>query len=547
MAVWFALLVVGSVTLSAQPRSRFPFHSASVNSRDIAFALAGDLWIVQRGGGQARRLLSSRGGMLNPVFSPNGSDIAFSMVANGNLDAYAIAATGGEPRRLTYHPGTDLVCGWRPDGQSVLVSSDRAADRAAAELRLITVPAAGGRINELPFPRAGTGAFSPDATQIAYTGLPLSPLEVFWRQYRGGAAFSIQIGNLSDSRIEPLPRPASGSNDGLPMWLANQIYFVSDRTGTYNLFEFDRRTRKITQLTSFAGDDIRFASASASGDAIVFIQDGAIHLYDVKTKSHRPVEIRVEDDFPEAQPRDVAVTSWIRSADVSPDQKYVLLEARGEVLKVNLQTGEMENLTQSASAAEHSPRWSPDGSKIAYLSNESGEYQLHIRPAAGAGPSRKIAIEEKPSVYGELVWSPDSTKMALSGHGQRLFHIDVQAGNAHLIDSADHADPNENGFFQPSWSSDSRWLAYSKYLPNHLRGIFVHSLQDGRSVAVTDSRFDARQPRFDANGKFLYFNGSVKQRPRQVRHGGKPVPSGDHQIDLPGHPRQRQRSVARAS
>jgi tricorn protease len=158
--------------------------------------------------------------------------------------------------------------------------------------------------------------------------------DLFRRRYRGGATSSILIGNLSDSGVEQLPR--SGSNDGLPMWLAGNIYFVSDRTGVYNLFVYDTRSKKVTQLTRFEDYDIRFASASASEDAIVFIQDGAIHLYDLKTASHRPVEIRLSGDFPEIKPREVGVASWIRSSDVSPDRKYVLLEVRGDVLKVAL-------------------------------------------------------------------------------------------------------------------------------------------------------------------------------------------------------------------
>src|SRR5262249_43807567 len=159
-----------------------------------------------------------------------------------------------------------------------------------------------------------------------------------------------------------------------------------------------------------------------------------------------------------------------RSSDVSPDRKYVLLEARGEILKVDLQTGAFENLTKSSMFAERLPRWSPDGKKIAYLSDESGSYQLHIRSATSEGTVSKIAIEPTPSLYGELLWSPDSTKVALSNRGLSLFYIDIAKGESHRVDIATHADPLEDSFFQPSWSPDSRWIAYAKRLPNRLRG-----------------------------------------------------------------------------
>jgi tricorn protease len=526
MSRLFALLVFLIVSFNiseAQTHIPRPFGSASVSRSEITFSFAGDLWIVDRSGGDARRLTSSPDGKMNPVFSPDGSEVAFSMYAKNNLDVYVIPASGGEPRRLTYHPGADLACGWTPNGKAVLIESFRSAQRTAGEVRLLTIPAGGGMPAELPFPKAGMGSFSSDGARIAYTPFPLPPPEIFHRHYRGGATSSILIGNLSDSRIEELPR--SGSNDGLPMWLDNNIYFVSDRAGAYNLFVYDTRSKKVSQLTRFEDYDIRFASASASGDAIVFIQDGAIHLYDLKTASHRPVEIRLSGDFPEIKPREVAVASWIRSSDVSPDRKYVLLEARGEILKVDLQTGESENLTQSPVAAERIPRWSPDGKKIAYLSDESGAYQLQIRPAAGEGSARKIAIEQKPSIYSELLWSPDSTKVALSNRGLALLYVDIEKEESHRIDIATHSYAVGDSFFEPSWSPDSRWLAYTKHLPNRLRGVFVHSIDSGKSALITDGRSDSSRPSFDKNGKYLYFRASANAGPDKYGMSGNPFRS----------------------
>ncbi|HKQ72770.1 MAG TPA: PDZ domain-containing protein [Blastocatellia bacterium] len=526
MSRLFALLVFLIVSCSiseAQPRIPRPFASASVSRSEIAFSFAGDLWIVDRSGGEARRLMSSPSAKYNPIFSPDGSEIAFGMEINRNWDVYVVPTSGGEPRRLTHHPGVDFACGWTPDGKAVLVESFRAAQRFPGESRLLTIPAGGGMPTELPFPQAGIGSLAPDGARIAYTSLPLAPQDQFHRNYRGGATSSILIGNLSDSRVEELPR--SGSNDGLPMWLGDNIYFVSDRAGVYNLFAYDTRSKKVTQLTRFEKYDIKYASMSASGDAIVFIQDGAIHLYDLKTASHRPVEIRLSGDFPEIKPRQVDVASWIRSSDVSPDQKYVLLGVRGEILKVDLQTGAFENLTHSPGVAEHTPRWSPDGKRIAYLSDESGEYQLHVRPAAGEGPVRKIAIEQKPSIYTELQWAPDSTKVALSNRGLALLYVDIDKEKSHRVDIATHDYTVGASLFEPSWSPDSRWLAYARRLPNRLRGVFVHSLESGRTALITDSRSDSRRPSFDKNGKYLYFRASANAGPDKYGMSGNPFRS----------------------
>lgn len=516
----FIFLIVSFNICEAQTRTPRPFGSVSVSHSKIVFSFAGDIWIVDRSGGEARPLTLSPGGKVYPVFSPDGSEVAFSMYVNNNMDVYVVPTSGGKSRRLTYHPGFDFPCGWTPDGKTILIESNRSAKRGSIEIQLLTIPAGGGMPNELPFPISGLGSFSPVGGQIAYTSLPLSPQELFWNHYRGGATSSILISNQSYTRVEELPR--SDSNDSFPMWLTNNIYFVSDRTGVYNLFVYDTRSKKVSQLTSFHDYDIKCASASASGDAIVFVQDGSIHLYDLKTGRHQPIEIQVVGDFQEIKPWRVDVANWIRSSDVSPDQKYMLIEARGEVLKVDIQSGEVENLTQSSGVTERTPRWSPDGKKIAYLSDESGEYQLYIRPTRGGGQVHKIAIEQKPSLYGELLWSPDSTKIVLSNRGLTLLYVDIDKEDSHRVDIETYADPDGDLSFEPSWSPDSRWIAYTKHLPNRLRGVFVHSLDSGKNQLITDGRSDSRRPSFDQNGKYLYFKASTNMGPIKYGMSGNP-------------------------
>src|SRR6266403_5501583 len=84
----------------------------------IAFAYAGDLWLVPRDGGEARLLTSGNGTKSDPVFSPDGSMIAFTGDYDGNVDVYVMPSAGGVPRRLTHHPAVDEVVGWAPDGKS---------------------------------------------------------------------------------------------------------------------------------------------------------------------------------------------------------------------------------------------------------------------------------------------------------------------------------------------------------------------------------------------------------------------------------------------
>src|ERR1051326_3522435 len=138
-------------------------------SRDsVAFEYAGDLWVVSRNGGQARRLTSTPGVEIDPRFSPDGAQIAFSATVAGNTDVYVVPAAGGDPKRLTYHPGSDRVRGWTPDGKRVVFGSSRVSAPQQSYYRLFSIALDGGLPEALPMPRAFTGTYSPDGKRLAY-------------------------------------------------------------------------------------------------------------------------------------------------------------------------------------------------------------------------------------------------------------------------------------------------------------------------------------------------------------------------------------------
>jgi tricorn protease len=478
-----------------------PLQSPAISATQVAFAYAGSIWIVDRNGGEARRLTKTPGDEIFPSFSPDGAQIAFSKNVGGNFDVYVMPATGGEMRRLTYHPKPDFVVNWTPDGKDVLFSSARTSDSFS---RLYRISAAGGFETDLPFPLGNNVSLSPDGTRAALATHRAQPS---WRNYRGGAANRIQILKLADSQAEAII-PRENSNDTAPMWVGNTIYFISDRTGTSNLFAYDLAGKKLSQLTRFEKTDIK--AAGAGGDAIVFTQGGRLQLYDLKTNEARIVPVTVAGEFPETQARTVKAARWIRSFNLSPNGKEVLFGARGEVLTLDVEKNEARNLTQTPGVAERFPAWSPDGKSIAYFSDESGEYQLHVRPVQTEGATRRISIERAPSFYSEPVWSPDSKRVAFSDKRLALWTVDVERGAAQKIDTSTFAG---QGNFSLAWSPDSRWLAYSKFLPNRQRGLFLYSFETGKTTTIIADRLDAESPVFDRSGRYLYFLSSTNAGP----------------------------------
>ncbi len=475
----------------------------SVSRSQIVFQFAGSLWLVSRQGGDARRLTTG-GHERHPIFSPDDSWVAFTGEYDGNPDVYLVPATGGVPRRLTYHPGSDNVLGWTPDGKQVLFRSDRASFTGGAP-RLFTMAIDGVFPAEVPLPRAAEGSFSADGSHLAY--VPNVQWQRAWKRYRGGQTRSIWIANLGDSSIEA-KIPRDNSNDFNPMWVGNTIYFLSDRNGPVTLFAFDTRSKEVTQVVPNDGLDIK--SASAGPGAIVYEQFGSLHLLDLSSGQNQALDIRVAGDLPEVRPHFRKIEpKQIQSAALSPTGARAVFGARSEIFTVPAEKGDIRNLTQTPAVVERDPAWSPDGKSIAYLSDESGEYALHIRDQSGSGEARKIALGQPPTFYYSPTWSPDSKKIAYTDKRLNVWYLDLdkKTPTPERVDADTYAGPFT--LLGPVWSPDSRWLAYTKQLRNHLHAVFVYSLEQGRSRQLTDGMSDALFAAFDREGKYLYFTAST--------------------------------------
>lgn len=475
----------------------------TLSRSQIVFVYAGDLWIVGREGGTASRLTTGSGVETDPKFSADGSLVAFTGEYDGNVDVYVVPATGGVPRRLTYHPGPDLVTAWTADGKQILFRSNRTSTNNVP--KLFTVSVDGGFPAEVPLPMGVTGSYSADGSRLAY--VPTIKWQEAWKQYRGGQTTPIWLARLSDSSIEKLPR--DNSNDSNPMWVGDKIYFLSDRNGPVSLFAYDTNSKKVTQLVKNDGLDIK--SANAGPGAIVYEQFGSLHLYDLASGKERKLNITVSGDLTGVRPRYVKVARSISAAALSPTGARAVFQARGEIITVPAEKGDARNLTNTAGAAERYPAWSPDGKSIAYFSDESGEYALHLRDQTGMGEVKKINLGTPPSFFYSPVWSPDSKKIAFTDKRLNLWFVDVDKGTPVKVDTNTYENPFR--VMDPTWSPDSRWITYTKQLDNRLGAVFIYSLETSKTNQITDGMSDARFANFDKNGKHLYFTASTDAGP----------------------------------
>ena len=501
-----ALVVLGALASSAQESKPLLMQNPTMSKTQIAFAYGGEIWIVDRNGGDAKRLITGTGIESGPVFSPDGSMVAYTGNYDGNEDVYVVSAAGGEPRRLTYHPSSDVALGWTPDGKRILFRSTR--NSYSRFERLFTVSVDGGFPTELPLPMGVEASFSADASQIAYVPrwnrrLGAAPNYIAIQHYRGGQTAPIWIANLSDSSIVKVPR--DNSNDFNPMWIGGKIYFLSDRGGAVSLFAYDVNTKEVKEVVKNEGFDIKSASSGPGG--IVYEKLGSLHVYDLASGKTKQLDVRVAGDLPQVAPHFEKVAEHILSGAISPTGQRAVFEAHGEILTVPAEKGDIRNITRSPSVADRDPSWSPDGKSIAYFSDESGEYALHIRSQDGIAPARKIDLGQPPSFFYSPTWSPDSKKIAYSDKRLNLWYVDLDHPAPVKVDTDRFDSPIHE--FDVVWSPDNKWLAYTKQLENHLRAVFVYSLDDKKSTQITDGMSDALYPNFDKNGKYLYFTAST--------------------------------------
>jgi len=472
-------------------------RSPDVYGDRIVFVYGGDLWTAPVAGGDAVRLTTHPGTEENPFYSPDGQWIAFDAEYDGNTDVYIIPATGGEPQRLTYHPYPDTVTGWSPDGRHVVFGSSRESLSRSQQLYRIAVD--GVFPEPLPFPMAFNGDYSPDGAYYAYNPLPPGVFQA-WRRYRGGTAPSVWIFSFADNSVKMVPR--TDSNDVYPQWAGSGILFLSDRDRVLNLYRYDPVTDTLTQLTAFKGADIK--TFGTDGRTVVFEREGWLHAMNPADGQITRLTVNIPNEQLNRRPRFVKAERLIFNADISPTGQRAVFEARGEIVTVPAEKGDVRNITRTDDRAERRPAWSPDGAQIAYFGEHDGEYVLKIVDQKGLEEPRIVTLPE-PTFYYDLVWSPDSRKLAFNDVKQNLYMLDLATEKVTTVDT----DPQFLRYPTPVWSPDSRWLVYTRSATNRMQAIYLYSVEDGQSHQLTDAMSFAADPVFDKSGKYLYFTAST--------------------------------------
>ncbi len=507
IAICTGLLLTAASLTGINPTDTRLMRQPAISDSHIAFVYANDLWVAQADGSSPRRLTIDEGIESSPFFSPDGKLIAFSAEYDGNVDVFVVPVEGGIPMRLTWHPGYDLCKGFTVDGQKVLFLSQRSV-HTRRYFQLFTVPVGGGFPTKLVIPNAYHACYSPDGGQMAYS--PIQDRFRQWKNYRGGTISRLWLFSFADHSHVEIPKPDGGCNDIQPMWIGEKVFFLSDRNGEFNLFSYNTSDRAIEQHTRYR--DFPIQAAGHHGEKIIFEQAGYLHTFDVESGTAEKLTVGIAADLQEPRPRYVKGGQYIRSGDISPSGARAVFDFRGDIMTVPADKGDPRNITLTTGIHEKHPVWSPDGKSIAYFSDASGAYALHIAPQDGKGEARSIRLKGT-GFYAFPEWSPDGSKISYVDNGRNFYILDVESSVITKIDADEVYFPGPFRRIHGDWSSDSKWIAYTRMKGTYFKQVFLYSVEQQKSFAVTDGLSDASKPVFDRGGKYLYFFASTDAGP----------------------------------
>lgn len=496
-----ALVLFLTTTLLAYEDARM-MRYPDTNGEQTVFVYAGDIWTVAAKGGEARQLTSHKGLELFPRISPDGQWIAFSAEYSGNRQIYIMPSVGGTPRQLTFYNDVgempprggfdNIPMGWTPDSKNILFRSNR-TEYGSRMGKYFTVNIEQCTEAELPIPYGGFATLSPDGTKVAFAFIDREFRS--WKRYKGGRASDLWIYDLVSNTSEQITD--FKGTDQIPVWFGNKIYFASDRDLWLNIYSYDTNTKTVEQITTHNTFDVMWPSGS--NGKIAYEHGGHLYTLNSENNTSERIVVNIHSDNSRTMPYYKNVKDDIHSYALSPNGNRVIFDARGDIFSVPNGEGTIFNLTNTQGIRETYPQWSPDGTTIAYYSDQTGEYELYLLENKEGAKPLQITSNSKGWKY-QSQWSPDSKKLLYYDRSNKLRMIDVKTKVLKVIDT-----PTSDEIREYTFSPDSKQIAYVKSDSNSQSSIWIYDIEKSEKRQLTNGMFSDWAPVFSVCGQYLFF------------------------------------------
>lgn len=508
-----ALVLGAGSALAAPSLPSLAEPSLSPDGAEIAFASGGDIWTVPAAGGTARLLVTDPATESRPVYSPDGTRLAFQSTRAGPGNIYILTLATGQVQRLTFSDTAEQLDGWSADGKWIYFSST--ATDVARQADIFRVASTGGTPLEVSRERYLNefhSAPSPDGTRVALMAKGISNVQ--W--WRNGHSHIDQ----TELWLKPVAAGApyqrllpADAKHAWPMWTADgrSLIYVSDESGAENLWRLTPGAASAPErLTNFTDGRLLWPSIRAGGDQIVFERGFNIWKLDLRTGQAAQVPVTLRGAPAAAGVRRLNETKFDSMA-LSPDGKKVAFIAHGEVFAASAKDGgAAQRITQTV-AAEGQLTWSPDSRRLLYASERGLDRHLVEYDFATA---KEKVLTSAAGIDDSPVYSPDGKMIAYVHATKELRVLTLADGKDAALFSGAIASGEDS---PPAWSPDSRWIAFVVTDRKSFSNVNVVQAAGGpvRPVSFLANGDTGRRIAWEPEGKYLLF--STSQRSEEAK------------------------------
>ena len=506
----FLPLLLSGEDHAVRPLTALGEPAISPDGAEIAFVSGGDIWTVPAKGGEGRLLISDPATESRPLYSPDGSKLAFTSTRTGNGDLYVLTLAGGQLTRLTYSDSTELLDSWSPDGNWLYFASRQ--NDIASSTDIFRISAAGGTPLEVTrerFYSESRGAPSPNGTELAFVAKGMSAQ---WWRHGHSHLDETEIWVKGLSEAAPYRRIVEeDARQGWPMWSqdGNFLFYTSDRSGTENIFRVPCDEKSASkQLTHFTDGRLLWPSIGHDGHTIVFERNFTIWKMDTKSGVASEVPITLRGTVPTPAVTHQIITDFTDFA-LSPDGKKVAVIAHGDIFAASSKDGgEATRLTRTA-APESSLRWSPDSNRLVYASLRNGPSQIYEYDVA-KNTERQITNSREDDDVPFI--SPDGKLLAFV-RGDKELHVLSLDTNKDRILAAGFLE-----FAALAWSPDSKYIAFTEVGAKSFRNIDIAAVAEEQPhpVSFLGNGHTASRIAWSPDGKYLLFDTAQRTEPSQI-------------------------------